>query len=572
MTGTHRPAAGGRRDADDADASAAACEDLALLQRLRSGEDAAFGELFSRHSDAVRRLAMGLVNDRAEAEDLAAEAFFRVLQAVRRGAGPVDNVRGYLLIVTRRVAWEWNARKRDVPVSDEELSHRVGAGPDNTGQSTERTLITRAFTSLPERWRSVLWKVEVEGERPAVVAGNFGLSPNATAALARRARQGLRAAYLQAHLTVDRGSTGCRSVLEKLGAYTAGSIKGTERRKVRAHLSVCPECTSMQAELQDVCSGLRAHAAYLAAPVAGVALWQQINVATSGSAAGLGAVKGLLSSAKVQVTLAATSAAAVGVFGLAVVPWGTGGDSVAYSDFEGTGPTELVLGPDPSAAGGVAPPSGSSTRPTRPQAEGPPQSTTQPAPGGNNVATPATPPPAAEAQKPATQKQQPPPTQAAASQVVGAPRTTTQQNQVQQPPAGNTKPLTQQQQHQQQQQPPRQPSGLQRENTYDDGMYDPSYNDAGYYDPSYNDAGYYGYGQYDESLPVISTSSYTDKQWELYNNYYVYTETTVTTRVNSAQQTKVTTTRKATTRSHNARGWDDGQRGTVNINGGHRRR
>ncbi|CRK60799.1 putative membrane protein [Alloactinosynnema sp. L-07] len=325
-------------DALDIDTSPdnAAAEDLALLLKLRNGEDAAFGELFSRHSDAVRRLALGLAADRAEADDLTAEAFFRVLQAIRRGAGPVDNVRGYLLIVARRVAWEWNGRRRDVPVSDEELNHRVGADPDRSGQSTERNLITRAFTSLPERWRSVLWEVEVEGARPAVVAGNFGLSPNATAALARRARQGLRAAYLQAHLSIDRGSTGCRSVLEKLGAYTAGTIKGVERRKVRVHIATCASCSAMVDELQDVCSGLRAHAAFLAAPVAGVVLWQHMGVVTATG------IKGVLANVKIQAALAATSAAAVGAFGYAMVAMGGSATTAAYDDFDAKVP-EVVI-------------------------------------------------------------------------------------------------------------------------------------------------------------------------------------------------------------------------------------
>jgi RNA polymerase sigma factor (sigma-70 family) len=319
-----------------------AAEDRALLVRLRDGEDRAFGELFARHSPAVRRLAYGLVHDRSEAEDLTAEAFFRVLQAIRRGAGPVDNVRAYLLIVARRVAWEWRTRRRDVPVSDEELTHRVGADQDAMGQSTERNLITRAFTSLPERWRSVLWKVEVEGERPAVVANNFGLSPNATAALARRARQGLRAAYLQAHLAADRSGAGCRSVLEKLGAYTAGSIKGGERRRIRAHLVGCSSCTAMHAELREVCSGLRAHAALLAAPLAAVAGWK---LASSGAAA----VKSLLASAKAQVALVASSATMIGVLGLVAGPWGSDDRSVAIDDLDGRGDAELVITGAPSS-------------------------------------------------------------------------------------------------------------------------------------------------------------------------------------------------------------------------------
>jgi RNA polymerase sigma factor (sigma-70 family) len=334
MTGIHRPAFGGRPDVADTTDTDTVPDDHTLLQRLRAGEDAAFGELFSRHCDAVRRLAHGLAADRAEADDLTAEAFFRVLQAIKRGSGPVDNVRGYLLIVARRVAWEWNGRRRDVPVSDDELNYRVGADPDRSGQATERNLITTAFTSLPERWRSVLWEVEVEGARPAVVAVNFGLSPNATAALARRARQGLRAAYLQAHLAVGVGSTGCRSVLEKLGGYTAGTIKGIERRKVRVHLSTCVSCTAMFAELEDVCSGLRAHAAFLAAPVAGVAMWQ--HMATVPAVA-----KGLLVNAKIQVALAATSAAAVGVFGFAMIAMG-GADSTAVGQFDSKQTTEAV--------------------------------------------------------------------------------------------------------------------------------------------------------------------------------------------------------------------------------------
>lgn len=306
--------------------------DRTLLERLRAGEDAAFGELFSRHSAAVHRLALGLANDRAEADDLTAEAFFRVLQAIRRGAGPVDNVRGYLLIVARRVAWEWSLRRKDVPVTDEELTHRAPSDPDTSGQFTERNLIRRAFTSLPERWRRVLWKMEVEGERPAAVATNFGLSPNATAALARRARQGLRAAYLQAHLASDRSAVGCRSVLEKLGAYTAGTTSGIERRRIRAHLSTCTSCTGMYAELRDIFVGLRPHTGLATVPVVGAALWQ------------LGAtIKGLLASTKIQIGIAATSAAAVGALGFAFAPWG-GGDDTKPVDLAGKRGIETRVG------------------------------------------------------------------------------------------------------------------------------------------------------------------------------------------------------------------------------------
>lgn len=129
---------------------AASADEQALLERLRAGEDKAFSELFEQHATAVRRLARGLAADQSEAEDITAETFFRVLQALRRGSGPKDHVRAYLLTVARRVSWEWHGARRDVPVTDDELTHRAGAGADAHAGTAERNLIATAFTSLPD--------------------------------------------------------------------------------------------------------------------------------------------------------------------------------------------------------------------------------------------------------------------------------------------------------------------------------------------------------------------------------------------------------------------------------------
>ncbi|PSL55421.1 RNA polymerase sigma factor (sigma-70 family) [Saccharothrix carnea] len=312
--------------------------DRELLARVRAGDDAAFGELFTRHADAVRRFALRHVREHAEADDLTAEAFFRVLQAIRRGNGPTDHVRTYLLTVARRVAWEWSGRRRDVPVEDEELSQRVEPFPDVTANRPEHTLISRAFTSLPERWRTVLWQVEVEGERPAAVAPSFGLSPNAMAALARRAREGLRAAYLQAHLAADTGPRACSSVVAKLGTYTAGGAQGAEHKRIRKHLQTCSSCNALHAELVEVCSTLRAHAASIAVPVAATALLGPavLGPAVLGKAAWL--------TGRVKLALAATaSAAAVGLFGVVAGTFtGAPGPALVQSGPDGA-PGENVL-------------------------------------------------------------------------------------------------------------------------------------------------------------------------------------------------------------------------------------
>ena len=57
-------------------------------------------------------------------------------------------------------------------------------------------LVSAAFRQLPDRWRHILAAVEIEGRKPAELAAELGLSPNAASALVARARRGLRAAYL----------------------------------------------------------------------------------------------------------------------------------------------------------------------------------------------------------------------------------------------------------------------------------------------------------------------------------------------------------------------------------------
>jgi hypothetical protein len=234
-------------------------------------------------------------------------------------------------------------------VSDDELTFRAGAGADTNARTAEHSLITTAFTSLPERWRSVLWQTEVEGEQPSMVAPHFGLSANATAALARRARQGLRAAYLQAHLSVNRGPDSCRAVVEKLGGFTAGSVTGAEARRIKTHLIGCQSCRATHDELRDVCSSLRAHAGVVALLVPGAAGLYASG--SSGALSGFAAsVKGLLLGSKVKVSMAVASTAAAGAVGIVAGPAVFGTDVTHTIGLSGGGLPELALLPPAQVA------------------------------------------------------------------------------------------------------------------------------------------------------------------------------------------------------------------------------
>ncbi|MFE0275891.1 sigma-70 family RNA polymerase sigma factor [Streptomyces sp. NPDC058992] len=258
----------------DASPSPPSPSDADLVLRMRGGDDSAYGELFRRHADAVRRYARTCCRDAHTADDLTAEVFARTLQAVRGGAGPERAVRAYLLTTVRRVAAAWTrSARREQLVEDfaafaDQAARATGVPREDTLElgadvramhEAEQSMALQAFRSLPERWQAVLWHTAVEEEPPSAVAPLFGLTANATAVLAGRAREGLKQAYLQAHVSSALTSGGdCARYADHLGAYARGGLRMRAERGLRKHLGTCVRCRLAAGELEQVNSGIPA--------------------------------------------------------------------------------------------------------------------------------------------------------------------------------------------------------------------------------------------------------------------------------------------------------------------------
>ncbi|MFB7249018.1 RNA polymerase subunit sigma-24 [Streptomyces populi] len=247
--------------------------DAGLIERMRAGDDTAYEELYRRHAEAVRRYARTCCRDPHTADDLTAEVFARMLQAVRGGSGPEHAVRAYLLTTVRRVAASWTrTARREQLVDDfavfaaqaarapEPLDDPLGLGADvRAMHEAEQSMAMRAFRSLPERWQAVLWHTEVEDESPSEVATLFGLDANGTRVLASRAREGLRQAYLQAHVsTTSALDEECARHADRLGAYARGSLRTRAERGLRKHLEECARCRLAAGQIKEVAGGIPA--------------------------------------------------------------------------------------------------------------------------------------------------------------------------------------------------------------------------------------------------------------------------------------------------------------------------
>ncbi|MET8993483.1 sigma-70 family RNA polymerase sigma factor, partial [Nonomuraea wenchangensis] len=227
-------------------------EDAALTRLVRAGDERAVSELYERHYPAVLAFARRLCQDPHTAEDLASESFARTLRTVRHGSGgPSDAWRPYLYAVARNTAIEWARSQQRIVLTEEFREDELTTSPPEPPDD----LVTRAYRSLPPRWQTVLWHTLIEEEEPERVAQILGVTPGNVGVLAFRAREGLRKAYLAAH--VAGASPRCLQYAEPLAAVVR---KRSDRlpRGLRTHLSDCASCARAHAELRDLNATLRA--------------------------------------------------------------------------------------------------------------------------------------------------------------------------------------------------------------------------------------------------------------------------------------------------------------------------
>ncbi|MFL6159290.1 MAG: sigma-70 family RNA polymerase sigma factor [Marmoricola sp.] len=259
--------------------------DAELISSVRGGDVSAYGDLFARHRDAATRLARQLVSA-PDADDLVSEAFAKVLNVLLAGGGPDVAFRAYLLTAVRRLHVDKvRSTSRATPTDDLTQYDRGEPFKDTVIAGFEGGAAARAYASLPERWQLVLWHLEVEGQKPAEVAPLLGMTPNSVSALAYRAREGLRQAYLQMH-SADVSDADCRWTHDKLGAYVRKGLSRRDAAKVEEHLRTCRKCTALLMELSEVNSSM--------AGVIGPVVLGSATMAYIGSIKGSGVLGGAL--------------------------------------------------------------------------------------------------------------------------------------------------------------------------------------------------------------------------------------------------------------------------------------
>lgn len=127
-----------------------------LIRRFQNGDPSAFEQLYERTHKVVFYAILGIVHDRATAEDLMQDTYMRFLEHL--DAYVDGNLLSYLVTMAKRLAInEYHKRSRIVH-ADESIDYvpTIDAAADLELQTANRDLITRALAVLDETERTVV--------------------------------------------------------------------------------------------------------------------------------------------------------------------------------------------------------------------------------------------------------------------------------------------------------------------------------------------------------------------------------------------------------------------------------
>jgi len=167
-----------------------------LVDRLRRGDPRAFEELVIAYQHRVFGVALRMLRNRSEAEEIAQEVFLRVHGAVEDFRGEAKLSTWLYAITSRLCLNRLAAGERRVARESHETLERLTADVDPAAQLERGELeaaLQRAITELPEKRRIVVVLRDLEGLPYDEIAEVLDLPVNTVRSRLHRARLDLKA-------------------------------------------------------------------------------------------------------------------------------------------------------------------------------------------------------------------------------------------------------------------------------------------------------------------------------------------------------------------------------------------
>jgi RNA polymerase sigma-70 factor (ECF subfamily) len=170
-------------------------DERALIDRCRTGDDAAFGELVDHYKDLVYGLIYRMVLDRSQVDDLAQEVFLKVHRGLPYFRGEA-RLSTWIYRIVQNVCSQARARRLpEVPndVGVDGMPRREPAASDPAFADVEmRDRIDKALARLPEHYRLLIAAHYLKGVQYEALAEALGIPLGTVKTHLYRAKRQLR--------------------------------------------------------------------------------------------------------------------------------------------------------------------------------------------------------------------------------------------------------------------------------------------------------------------------------------------------------------------------------------------
>ena len=157
--------------------SSAAVTDSSLVERARRGDSAAFETLVRRHLRAAHAVALAILGNVMDAEDICHDAFITALERLKDCRHP-DRFAAWLIQIVRNQARNYLGYRK-VRATKPIEPDRV-AGPEDSVRDVERSelraLLQKALATLSDVQRQVVLLHDMEGWRHRAIADTLEIS------------------------------------------------------------------------------------------------------------------------------------------------------------------------------------------------------------------------------------------------------------------------------------------------------------------------------------------------------------------------------------------------------------
>jgi RNA polymerase sigma factor (sigma-70 family) len=176
-----------------------------LLQRARTGDEAAAASLIGGMRDRVFRWALVMTRDSDDAEDVAQQVSMSVHKSLNDFEAR-SSFSTWLYAVVRNTSVELmrkSARRNATPLNDDIVDPMLSSSTSDRltaiGNQRIAAIVRAFFADLPPRQRELIELVDTEGYSAAEAARMIGIEPETARVHLLRARRTLRSRMLEAH-------------------------------------------------------------------------------------------------------------------------------------------------------------------------------------------------------------------------------------------------------------------------------------------------------------------------------------------------------------------------------------